>query len=77
MNSTATMQMPMRSTGSVAPLALDARGMYSWQRPLAPVSAGFVGGSGFVCVTKDRNQTIELTGATKAHGARRPQESST
>ena len=76
MNSTATMQMPMRSTGSVAPLALDARGMYSWQRPFAPVSAGFSGGLGFVCVTKNDNQTTEITD-TKAHGARRPQESST
>jgi hypothetical protein len=78
MNSTAAMQMPMRSTGSVAPLVLDARGMYSWQRPLAPVSAGFSGGfGGFVCVTKDANQdTTEITD-TKAHGARRSQESST
>jgi hypothetical protein len=77
MNSTAAMQMPMPSTGSVAFPVSDARGMYSWQRPLAAVSAGLEGGfGGFVCVTKDRNQTIELTN-TKAHGVRRSQESST
>lgn len=78
MNSTAVTYMPMQSTGSAASPAASRLGMYTWQRPLAPVSAGFSGGfGGFVCVTNDRNQTTEITDDTKAHGARRSQESST
>jgi hypothetical protein len=76
MNSTAAMPMPMRLTGSVAPYA---RVRVPWQSALAAVSAGFgVGfGSPFVCVTTgtDLNQATEID--TKAHGARRLQETST
>lgn len=76
MSSTAVMPMPMRLTGSVAP---SARVAYPWQRPLAPVSAGFGLGFGlsFVCVTTgtDHNQATEIN--TKAHGVRRLQETST
>jgi hypothetical protein len=76
MNSTAAMPMPMRLMGTVAPAALVA---YPWHRASSPVSAGFgLGfGSSFVCVTTgtDLDQATEIN--TKAHGARRLQETST
>ncbi len=77
MSSTAFMPMPKRLTGFVAP---SVRAAYPWQRAaVAPVSAGFgLGlGSSFVCVTTgtDLDQATEIN--TKAHGARRLQETST
>ena len=82
MNSTAVMPMPMPIMGSVAPASPSAdvqRAAYPWQSSVAPVSAGFgLGlGSSFACVTTTDhlNQATEIN--TKAHGARRPQETST
>lgn len=76
MNSTAVMPMPMQLTGSVAP---SARVRVPWQSAVAPVSAGFGDGLGssFVYVTSatDLDQATEIN--TKAHGARRLQETST
>jgi hypothetical protein len=85
MSSIARMPMPMRLMDAVAP---DARVRVPWQGSYAKASAGFGGGFGspFVlapqmgaeaCVTPAANlQSTEITD-TKAHGARRPQETST
>ena len=74
MSSTAVMPMPMRLTGSVAPAA---RVRVPWQSALAPVSVGFGLGSSFLCVTTNEHKTQATYINTKAHGARRLQESST
>jgi len=72
MVSTARMPMPMCTAGTVAPYA---RVRVPWQASAASVSTFGLGLGSFVGVTGDRNQTTEIN--TKAHGARRSQESST
>ena len=72
MRCTAAMPMPMRTAGTVAPYA---RVRVPWQASAASVSALGLGLGSFVDVTGDENQTTEIN--TKAHGARRLQESST
>ena len=76
MNSTAVMPMPMRLIEPVTP---EARVRVPWQGSYAPVSAG-VGlgfGSPFVCVTTGTHLDQATDINTKAHGARRSQETST
>jgi hypothetical protein len=77
MSSTLVMPMPMRTEGTVAPYARVR--VSSWQRSLAPVSAGLTLGLGssFVCVTKTDHQGNATEINTKAHGARRLPETST
>ena len=66
------MPMPMRTAGTVAPYA---RVRVPWQASAASVADLGVG-FGSPCVTGSGNQTTNGID-TKAHGARRPQESST
>lgn len=76
MSTLAAMPTQMRM-GSVAP---DARVRVPWQRSVAPVPAGLGlngPGSSYACITGDADQAFEITTTTKAHGARRSQESST
>lgn len=70
------MPMPMRLMDTVAP---DARVRVPWQGSYAPASAGFGVelGSRFVCVTNPTDLQTTTANDTKAHGARRPQETST
>jgi hypothetical protein len=75
MSNLTVMPMPLRLMGAVAP---EARVRIPWQGSYAPASAG-VGlelGSRFVCITSGTDLQ-DTTDNTKAHGARRPQETST
>jgi hypothetical protein len=76
MNSTVIMPMPKRLMDAVAPAA-GVR--VPWQGSYAPASVGFgVELGSFVCVTSGTDLQNTTSGIdTKAHRARRPQETST